>query len=434
MRRKTFWSAASCILAVVGLLPAFCFGSAPASTEKVLYSFAGGTDGANPVSDLTLDNAGNLYGTTTAGGTGTVCNGGCGTVFELKRTNNGWTEQVLYSFTGGKDGGTPESGLIFDNSGTLYGTTESGGMDNAGAIFKLTPNSKGGWTESVIYSFTGLSDGFSPQTDLVFDAHGNLFGTTEWGGIQGSACGNNGCGAVFELIPQSNGSWKEVTVYDFAGEPDGAWPSSPIVLDSLGNLFGMTKYGGTGKCNYTPFLPGCGIVYELAPNSSGGWTETVIHDLVRGGGFGTEPSSGLILEGTGDLLGTTSAGGDGLGTVFELNHGQKGWGLAVSHRFYGNPDGIHPIGKLEINAEGAVFGATESGGAHKIGVVFELRRSKANSWKERILYSFTGSGFNGDGSSPAGGVVSDSHGHLYGTTVEGGSGNCDCGTVFEVTP
>ena len=428
MRRKSFWIAASWILAVIGMHPVFSSGASPASKEKVIYSFTGGVDGGNPLSDLTLDAAGNLYGTTSQGGTGTACgNGGCGTVFELKRTRDGWKEQVLYSFGSGTDGAAPHAGVIFDDAGNLYGTTFAGGTHSDGTVFKLTPNLHGGWTESVLYSFTFEGDGANPNTDLAFDAAGNLFGTA-------SAGGGRGEGTVFELMRQANGSWKESTIYQFGSLPDGSTPSSAVVLDSLGNIFGLTEFGGNGKCQYVAFYLGCGIAYELTPISAGKWAEKVIYDFARGGGSGVNPSAGLILDHAGQLIGTTLVGGDGLGTVFELTQSEAGSKQRVVHRFYGNPDGIWPVGRLGVNADGALVGVASHGGANKAGVVFELRRSGANGWRELVLHAFTG---NTDGSNPQAGVVSDSHGHLYGTTQQGGSGtgcNFGCGTVYEVRP
>jgi hypothetical protein len=422
MRQKTFWIAASCILAVIALRPLFSSGAAPASTEKVIYSFTGGNDGEYPSSDLTLDSEGNLYGTTTDGGGTCVYHGvqypGCGTVFELKRGADGWKEQVIHSFKAGNEGSFPGAGVIFDKVGNLYGTTTGFDAED-GNVFKLTPNLRGGWTESVLYRF---SSGFWPQPSLVFDSQGNLFGVTP--------------DSVFELMPQSNGSWKEVTLHNFTGAPDGAIPSSAVVLDSLGNVYGLTESGGTGMCEYVTRVPGCGIVYELTPTSDGKWTETIIYEFARGGGFAVNPMGGLILDNASHLFGTTVAGGNGIGTVFELTRLQKGWEQRVLHRFYGNPDGENPLGKLEKRSDGVLFGVTSRGGKSDAGsgTVFELEPSETNGWRERILHSFAG---GRDGSNPLAGVVSDSQGHLYGTTQTGGSGtgcNESCGTVYEITP
>jgi uncharacterized repeat protein (TIGR03803 family) len=435
MRSNHLWIGGIGIFALLALPPVISSGVPPArkankqpsATVKVLYSFTGGSDGGTPLSDLTLDSAGNLYGTTSAGGTGSACQGGCGTVFELKHSANGWKEQVLYSFKGGTDGASPQAGVIFDSAGNLYGTTNF-------TVFKLAPNSKGGWRESVIYGFSCQSDGCLPQTDLVFDTQGNLFGTAQRGGIQASKCDaldEVGCGTVFELMPQSNGSWKETTIYEFAGAPDGGQPSSAVVLDSLGNVYGTTGLGGTGKCTFSSLFPGCGIVYKLTPSAGGKWTESVLYDFVRGGGFGIYPSGGLILDNASHLLGATVAGGNGLGTVFELKQTQKGWVQTVVYRFYGNPDGAAPEGKVAMNSAGTLFGMTLGGGANHGGTVFALTPSMTNGWRESVISAFPKGSFLEE--IPSGqGVVLDSNGHLYGTTSAGGTINS--GSVYEVTP
>jgi uncharacterized repeat protein (TIGR03803 family) len=435
MRRETFWIAASCILVLAGLLPAFSSGASPASNEpaakeKAIYSFQGGSDGFWPSADLTLDSNGNLYGTTFYGGTSSSCVYGCGTVFELKRSGDGWKKETLHDF-GFNDGGFPAAGMIFDSVGNLYGTT-SGGFNTGlcGNVFRLTPNSHGGWTESVLYTFTCGNDGDSPEADLVFDANGDLFGTTSGGGASRG-------GTVFELVPQASGPWKEITLHDFTGTPDGTIPSSGVALDSSGNVWGTTTSGGTGKCEYIPQVPGCGIVYELTPNSPGNWTETVVYNFVRGGGNAVTPSSGFILQSGGHLFATTTAGGDGLGTLLELTQSQKGWQQNILYRFYGDPDGEDPVGQLEAGAAGTFLGATNRGGKTDCGTVFELEHPKADVWREMVLHSFVYN--SNDGCSPPAGLVSDSSGHLYGTTTQGGgtgcqgSGGIGCGTVYEIT-
>jgi hypothetical protein len=429
MRRTIFWVAAGSILALVGLIPVFSSGASPANIEKVIHSFEGGNDGEIPCSDLTLDAAGNLYGTTAGGGVY-----GSGTVFELKRTADGWKEDVLHSFNGASDGGNPEAGVILDNAGNLYGLTDgSYGGNPTANVFRLSPNPHGGWTESVLYVFD--VGAFGPQSDLVLDSQGNLFGSLTAGGGGGSTCGDLGCGFVFELIPRSKLPWKEITFHNFAGVPDGAMPASAVVLDSSGNVYGTTMSGGSGKSEYNYQMPGAGTVYKLAPASDGEWAETVVYNFVRGGGLGVNPSGGFILASRSRLLGTTITGGDGMGAVFELTQSQKGWEPRALYRFYGVPDGSTPVGKLATNAAGELFGATFRGGKKGYGTVFELTKSKADGWTERILHSFTVAG--GDGIEPQAGVVSDSHGHLYGTTEYGGTGTAcgstGCGTVYEIT-
>ena len=437
MRQKVFWIAASCILAVVGLLPLASSGATPASKEKVIYSFAGGTDGANPFSNLVADATGNLYGTTYFGGSPN-CVGGCGTVFELIHTKGGWQHQVLYSFAGGTDGANPSAGMVFDK-GSIYGTTSQGGdtscSHGCGTVFELT-QTKVGWKEQVIYIFTGGSDGTDPRGSVVFDDMGNLHGTALYGGFYGGKgrC-SSGCGTVFELTHQAGGAWTETTMYAFTDSSDGAFPSS-VVLDPAGNAYGMAFAGGsTGSCTH---LGGCGVIYKLTPDSDGGWTESVPYTFGQGGGFGIDPSGGLLLGEAGHLFGTCSRGGDGYGMVFELHDSQKnGWKQSNLHIFYGNPDGVNPEGGLVADSLGNLFGVTTQGGAETgcylgCGMVFELKRSQFG-WRETILHSFGGTG---DGAGPEAALILDSNGNLYGTTVQGGigCGSYGCGTVYEITP
>jgi len=414
---------------------------ASAATGKVIYSFQGGSDGWQPVSDLVVDAGGNLYGTTEWGGNGTACYDGCGTVFELERTASGWKHHVLYSFGSLPDGRNPSAGLIFDGAGNLYGTTAGGGAHEYGTVFELSPGSHGGWTEKVLYSFTGETDGWNPAGDLVFDGEGNLYGTA-FGGGNSQECGRQsfyGCGTVIELSPQLDGSWTETTIHPFTGVPDGAGPSSALILDSAGNLYGMTLYGGDGPdCGgtygYNP--PGCGTVYELTPGSGGNWTETILHTFVRGGGYGIYPTGGLLFDSAGNLYGMSRAGGDGGGTVFELRAAAKGsWQERILHIFYGKPDGWSPTGRMVRDAEGNMFGVTTLRGENKSGVVFELKPSE-RGWEERILYNFPGDVNDYYELPPGSGLVIDREGHLYGTTQNGGNTACNsgCGTVYEVTP
>jgi uncharacterized repeat protein (TIGR03803 family) len=395
------------------------------------------------MSDLTFDAAGNLYGTTSIGGTGTKCNAGCGTVFELQRTEDGWKEQVLYSFAGGTDGIGPEAGVMFDKAGNLYGTTVAGGSNGGGTVFKLTPNSKGGWAESIIFAFDfGSSNtGMVPAADLVFDDHDNLYGTASQGGSGGTSCNTLGCGTVFELTPQADGSWTETTIHKFEpNSADGVVPSSGVVLDSSGDVYGTTLNGGAGVCDRGGIgnnATGCGTIYELKPNPKGIWTETV-YGFARGGGFGIFPAGGPLFDKADHVLATTQQGGDGFGTVFELRESKKqGWQQSVLHRFYGHPDGANPMGKLAVNKSGNLFGVSSYSGSGSTrsgyGTVFELERS-GDGWKERVLYSFTG---GSDASNPQTGLVLDKQGRLYGTTQYGGTGTAcsgGCGAVYEVMP
>ena len=288
--------------------------------EKVLHSF-NGTDGWSPEAGLIFDAAGNLYGTTEYGGTGGNCGAyGCGTVFELTPNGSGgWTETVLYSFcpqTGCTDGANPAAGLIFDAAGNLYGTTEYAGAYNSGTVFELTPNGSGGWTETVLYSFcsqANCTDGYGPLAGLIFDASGNLYGTTRDGGAYGY-------GTVFELTPTGGGAWTERVLHGFGKGTDGAGPSyyGKLIFDAAGNLYGMTLSGGAY---------GFGTAFELTPTAGGGWTEQVLYSFNNNGADGISPFAGLTFDAAGNLYGTTweggiySCGGAGsaCGTVFELS-------------------------------------------------------------------------------------------------------------------
>jgi len=286
--------------------------------ETVLYSFTGGADGANPFAGLVLDKAGNLYGTTPYGGD-LSCSlegqYGCGVVFRIDGTGQ---ETVLYTFTGGADGGFPTAGLIWDQRGNLYGTTEFGGLVSCscGVVFKLDLAGQ----ETVLYSFTGGADGAFPFAGLVLDKAGNLYGTTLYGGdLNCAPLPGLGCGNVFKLKP--NG--KEIALYNFTGGADGFNPVAGVVRDSKGNVYGTASAGGDLSCASGQGF-GCGVVFELQPNGS----ETVLYTF-SGGSDGGFPAAGLIWDGNGNLYSTTSQGGDlgssnlscsviGCGVVFKL--------------------------------------------------------------------------------------------------------------------
>jgi uncharacterized repeat protein (TIGR03803 family) len=205
-------------------------------TVSTLYSFTGGNDGANPFSGLVFDSAGNLYGTTYAGGSN-----GFGTVFRLAPSGSEWTLSVLYTFQGGNDGGSPLGGLIFDASGNLYGTTSRGG----GTVYELM-TSAGGWTFSTVYRLTS-----SPTASLVIDAAGTLFGQTVGGGLFGY-------GTIFKLA-LAGSNWVYTDLHDFSYN-DGTNPYG-AVINASGNLYGTTEYGGSHVC----YGSGCGVVWEITP-------------------------------------------------------------------------------------------------------------------------------------------------------------------------
>ena len=305
-------------------------------TKSVLHSFTGNPDGQAPFSALIADASGTLYGTTPGGGTtpaGTVYKGqppaaltadpsgalygpapyggasGNGVVFKLTpptATGGAWTETVLYSFSGGTDGTSPNGSLIADASGALYGTTTSGGTGSSGTVFKLTPptTTGGAWTETVLYTFTGSPDGASPFVGLIADASGALYGATYNGGTSGN-------GTVFKLTPPTTtgGAWTETVLYSFSGS-DGANPRGSLIADAEGAHYGTTFLGGAGSS---------GTVFKLTPpaTTGGAWTETVLYSFT-GGSDGANPPAALIADTSGALYGTTNSGGGGYGTVFKL--------------------------------------------------------------------------------------------------------------------
>jgi len=296
-------------------------------TYTVIHNFACGgvSDGGESRADLVMDQSGNLFGTTSVGSSGS-CVGGCGVVFELSPSNGGWTETVLYNFQGASEqvGGTG-GGVVLDKQGNLYGTNSRGNVRNAaGAVFELKrpPKNGGPWRYKVIHNFTDPKDGSSPRAGVVFDAHGNLYGATEFGA--GSGCGGSGCGVVFELNPSSTGTWAYAVLYRFMGNGDGGLPQASLRPGGAGELYGTTQEGGTGPgCSGL----GCGVAFRLRPPHSpgGAWTETVLHTF-RGGRDGYVPWGQPAFGKVGRLYGTTQFGGIpkceidnfGCGTVFEI--------------------------------------------------------------------------------------------------------------------
>ncbi len=405
------WSdiGARCLLlaAILGLLVT-ASQLVEAQTLTTLYSFQGIPDGAVPLAGVVLDSEGNLYGTTSYGGT--IGGGsGCGTVFEVTPSGS---EKMSYSITCNPY----YAGLIRDDEGNLYGTTGGGGTGacfdgyGCGTVFKI---SEGG-VETVLYSFTGGTDGVSPSAGLVMDDRGNLYGTTNLGG--GSGCGGQGCGTVFKVTATG----AETVLYRFAGGTDAYEPmGGQLALDREGNLYGVTEFGGAY---------GVGALFKVTPTG----IETIVHSFaeVPDGNF---PFGTLLINGEGYLYGTTMSGGaHGRGTVFEVTpSGEE----RVLYSFCPAgeppcPDGQGPLGGLVRDLYGNFYGTTQYGGASgEWGTVFKLTPGGV----ETVLYSFT---FGADGVEPNGGLVLDRHGNLYGTTSAGGGSGCNgfgCGTVFKLT-
>ena len=337
-------------------------GSGGTWTNTVLYAFTNGTDGGQPVGSLVFDASGNLYGTTTAGGDPacTSLGGFCGVVFKLTPGSGGtWTESVIHSFTG-PDGLFPTAGLIMDSAGNLYGTTGQGGTFGNGTVFELSPASGGAWTETVLHSFNARTEGRGPDSLLVFDSAGNLYGTTNEGG--GSGCASVGCGTVFELLPQSGGTWISHVLHRFDGT-HGAVPVG-VTIDSANNLFGAATEGGPGNCPNALAI-GCGLAFELTPTSTG-FSDRIIHSY----NLGTQNPSKLFLGSGGVLYGTTLFGGhktcdqnlEGCGTIYELTPAGTGYTFSALHLFLGGTDGQWPTATLNSDNAGNLFGTTQSGG------------------------------------------------------------------------
>lgn len=422
---------------------------AEGQSERVLHSFnltSNPQGGYSPSTALAIDTAGNLYGTTQNGGTGSnsSCNfssgsGGCGVLFEVSpKVGGGWTEKVIHMFGNGADGYFPASALILDSRGDLYGTTVYGGTHSCGTVFELIPGAGGSWTEKILYNFcsrTNAADGATPDSPLIFDASGNLYGETQYGGPSGSDVGG---GTVFELSPKAGGGWAEKVLYGFSGGGDAG--GYGLTLDAAGDLYGVGGAGGIsngGPCNF-----GCGFAFELTPHSGRSWTYKLLHDFYSSSEDGYEPNSPLLLDPSGNLYGTTFYGGSGpcgCGTVFELTPGPGGeWTERILHSFvYNNVDGFLPAG-LVADAAGNLYGTTLVGGAYGgygYGTAFELHPQTDGSWTEKILHNF---GNGTDRIGPLAGLVFDAGGNLYGTTNAGGAAAGGvgeaAGTVFALKP
>ena len=409
------FSLALATIILINLIPA----TASAETTGQAIDFFQGPNGEYPLFGLTLDSAGNLYGSTPNGGT----NQSDGIVYELSRSSGTWHETVLYDFCAAAscaDGATPYSAVIFDAAGNLYGTTLGGGANGGGTVFKLSP-SAGGWTETVLYSFCSLAscaDGKGPVS-VAFDAAGNLYGSTYFGG-QSCTGTASGCGVVFKLSPPSGAAWKETVLFSFSGS-NGQQPNPVSFLDSAGNLYGTTYVGGTENQ---------GVVFELSPTAKGPWTQTLLH-VFMGPLDGAWAQSPLISDSSGNIYGTTVAGGyesvargAGYGTIFKLSPSTSGWTETVLHRFSG-PDGQAPFGGLVRDANGIFYGTTTSGAEFNAGLVFQLSQGVDGIWQESSLYVFDGN----NGFGPYSTLTLDQSGHLYGTTQYGGLGE---GIVFEL--
>ena len=383
--------------------------SAQAQIFKVIHAFSGGGDGGSPWAGLTIDKAGNLYGTASVGGAD-----GDGTVYRLQYKGSGWVFTPLYSFRGSPDDGAyPSAAVVFGPGGSLYGTTAQGGVQECGngsspcgTVFNLKPAAIAcktalcPWTETVLYYPDGGEGGAFPA-GLTFDPAGNMYYTASV----------SHQGGVVKLAP-SNGGWQ----FNLSCNVSSSIPSG-VILDAAGNLYGGGGGGG-----------GNGFVFQL--NMSGGvCTENILYSF-QGGIDGADPSGGLIFDDSGNLYGSTAVGGLRVGgTAFELSPSNGNWTFRLLYSFAGTEG---PTASLTMDAAGNLYGTTFKDGAYGAGTVFKLTPS-GGSWQYTSLHDFTG---GSDGRWPASNVTFDANGNLYGTAPGGGSQNCyqGCGVVWEITP
>ena len=383
-------------------LAAVAVSPASAQTFSVIHTFTGTSDGQDPIAGFVIDGAGNLYGTATGGGSHWK-----GLVYKL---NSSGQQTVLYNFSGGTDGQTPEGRLVMDKTGNLYGTTNAGGVSNVGTVFQVSPNGK----EKVLHVFSGGTDGGSPVAGLTMDTAGNLYGTTTAGGSSGN-------GTVFKLVKPTgtSGAWKEEVLYSFGTGTDGAVPIAGVVLDASGNLYGTTSAGGTY---------GYGTVFELK-RSAHSYTESILYEFTLGldGGI---PYAGLVMDSKGNLYGAASDGGgggdNGGGTVFELTRASGGWTFNVISALAGW--GISGTFRDLLLEGNTIYATTHCDGTYSAGTVYKLTQT-GGTWTYTSLYIFTG---GSDGLFAFSNLVSDKQGNLYGTTNEGGADGS--GTAFKITP
>ena len=407
------------------LLAGFVLGACASQAQsfQVLHNFTGGADGAGPLDGLTIGANGNLYGTASAGGNQAYgCTdfygfNGCGTVFELAHSGTGWILRPLYEFQGGTDA-DPSLGVVFGPDGALYGLT--GGTRascsneyGCGGVYRIAPSPTVCpsftcyWQETRLHQFNGQPDGASPTSRVLFDSAGNLYGTTFFGGAYNQ-------GAAYELSP-GNGGWTESVIYSFEENSQGlgvALPSGYIAIDHADNLYGASYCNSTIGCFY-------GAVFQLQPSQSG-WT---LNDLYDFNGYNGYAPIGVIRDSSGNLYGVnTGDGSDDSGNVYELSPSSGGWTLNLLYDFGGF--GETDASGLVLDSAGNLYGVNSITGD---GTVFKLTRS-GSGWTYTTLHTFSGS----DGEFTTGQLVLDSAGNLYGTTIEGGA--YGYGVIWEITP
>ncbi len=322
-------------------------------------------------------------------------------------TSGAWgaSERVLYTFNSVQGGLRPFSALTFDNAGNLYGVTTLGGLHDRGVVYEISSSSSG-WTEKTLYSFGAF---YPYDAALIFDGAGNLYGVATEGGLYNK-------GVAFELTPSTSGEWSVKVIHNFGDGSDGEYPEGALIMDSAGNLYGTTYYGGDSNG---------GCAFEFSPTTGGFWREQVLHSF-GSGGDGYYPQAALTFDSTGNLYGTTYMGGsDQVGVVFELEPSGSGWSESVLYNFQAGTDGSRPFSNVTLDSRGNLYGTTEEGGNSNLGTVFELSPS-GSGWTERVIHSFSGI----DGELPVTGLVLHG-GSLYGTTSLGLNSG---GTVYALTP
>ncbi len=407
MQGRRFWNPAIQSLIFVSMFLATAAWAA--NTTKLIYSFGGASDGEYTDTELVMDSAGNLYGTSVQGGTF-----GGGTVFQITPAG---VHTVLYNFTGGADGGEPYKGVTLDSQGNLYGTAVTGGgggcEGGCGVVFKLAKTGST-WTQSVIHTFTGATDGSGPGSPVAFDKQGNMYGTTPTGGA-------NGVGVVYQLKP-SGASWTFKVIHAFTGGTDGSGGSAGrFFIDTAGNLFNVCTTGGAH---------GFGAVYEISP-SQGKWKFTALYAF-KDSPDGASPYGGVVFDKAGNIYGTTYyAGAHDLGTIYKLTHSGAAWTESVLYSFKGGMDGASPISSLVADSAGNFYGTTSEGGATTCGcgVIYKVAKNASGKWTESVVYRFPGEPSPGFAYN---GMINGTAGSFYGATVHGGNGND--GAVYQFTP
>ncbi len=336
-------------------------------TFGLLYSFAGGDDGWQPYAAVTIGPDGTLYGTTYLGG-GTGCQQeGCGTVFQLRPGANfcrsvlcPWTETQIYQFTNGLDGGNPLAGVTFDANGNMYGTTiRAENNQDFGSVYELSPSSHG-WILTALYDFSDFDQAGSPQGGVLFDQHGNLWGTTYLGGADDCLDPQEPepCGVLFELTPSGSG-WNYRTAYEFEASVGGG-PTGTLINDQSGNLYGtLDENGANGNGGVYQFNLSSGVrmLYGVSGNPEANYG----------------PQGGVVMDQAGNLYGVDPYNGAyNEGFVFKLSPSNGGWTSTDLHDFTGGNDGAAPYCTLVVDANGNIYGTTAYGGTHNRGTVFEI--------------------------------------------------------------